>query len=66
MILGCMLRGHQQPTVGIDGRLFIESVGIIHGERGLNIRVALHGVTEKCRVVRLMSHARLLRQGSAS
>jgi hypothetical protein len=45
MILGCMLCGHQQPTVGIDGRLFIKSIGIIHGERGLNMRVALHRVT---------------------
>jgi hypothetical protein len=45
MILGCMLRGHQQPTVGTYGRLFIKNVKIIHGERGgLNMRVALHRV----------------------
>jgi hypothetical protein len=45
MILGCMLRGHQRPSVGTDSRLFIKNVGIIHGERGgLNMRVALHRV----------------------
>jgi hypothetical protein len=45
MTLGCMLRGNQQPAVGIELDFSFKNVEIIYGKRGgLKMRAVLHRV----------------------